>query len=51
MSKTPEYGNTASAQTPSGATSGDPGVVLVPVNLTVNGQAHTITVATPVSAA
>ncbi|MGA7167491.1 MAG: 2Fe-2S iron-sulfur cluster-binding protein [Pseudolabrys sp.] len=46
MSKTPksEYGNAASSQPPSGDTRGRPSMALVPVNLTVNGRARTITV-------
>jgi xanthine dehydrogenase YagT iron-sulfur-binding subunit len=46
MSKAPksEYGRAASGQPPSGPTRGGPNVALVPVNLTVNGRARTITV-------
>ena len=46
MSKPPksEYGNAASSQPPSGDTRGRPSTALVPVNLTVNGRARTITV-------
>jgi xanthine dehydrogenase YagT iron-sulfur-binding subunit len=46
MSKAPksDYGKAASGQPPSGPTRGGPNVELVPVNLTVNGRARTITV-------
>jgi len=46
MNKAPksEYGNAASGQPPIGDTRGGPNVALVPVNLTVNGRARTITV-------
>ena len=46
MSKAPksDYGKAASGQPPSGPTRGASNVALVPVNLTVNGRARTITV-------
>jgi xanthine dehydrogenase YagT iron-sulfur-binding subunit len=45
MSKAPKSdGKAASGQPPSGPTRGGLNVVLVPVNLTVNGRARTITV-------
>jgi len=46
MSKAPksDYGKAASGQPPSGPTRGGPNVELVPVNLTLNGRARTITV-------
>jgi xanthine dehydrogenase YagT iron-sulfur-binding subunit len=46
MSKTPkpEFGDAGSDKLPSGTTSGKSRIELVPVNLTVNGQARTITV-------
>jgi xanthine dehydrogenase YagT iron-sulfur-binding subunit len=46
MSKKPKLGSgdAATGKTPSGTTSGRPGIELVPVNLTVNGLARAITV-------
>ena len=46
MSKMPKLGSgdARTGKTPSATTSGKSGIELVPVNLTVNGLAHAITV-------